>query len=293
MKVSSLLKNFDALYLDAKNSSLSLYDIDKMVEAKLLNKIVVINWNKNFISSNIKILSRIMSKISVSFSLIGVGISDVNEMKKLTSRLLLNTSVATFDINQQISLPPWIVNKEGLLRWKPVVGNVSTFFSQIAASTNTSLKHFLITASKNNGIFESRISSIESISGVDEYIISSYASYLRSKGIIPIMTVSINDTNELNDSYIRLASKLKSLGIDSILLVFKNSIEKKNLTYEEYENLMNVRKLLNLYIYGLPFDRFGQAEDDLDRFKWVVDVNIINKIAINIDQFNKNNLYYL
>lgn len=293
MNISSLIRNFDSLYFDAKSSSLSLIDIDKMVEEEVFNKIIITNWNKQFINENLKIIHRIMSKVSVSFSLIGSNAYDLEDIKKLTDKFALSASINKFELSQYISLSPWMHNKDGVIKWSSSSGNISNYFYEMVSSTNLSFKRFLITFDKTDGIFKSNLEFIKNISGLDRYLISNYSSYLSSKGAEALAVVSLDDVFMLEDNHVELANNLKSIGIGSVLLVFTNNINKKNTTYDEYDILRKVQKILNVYIYGFPFDGFGNALDDLDRFKWVIDVNNISKTAIKTDQFNKNNLYYI
>lgn len=293
MNQYSIINIFDSLVFDARSKSINIYDIDKMIENNMLKKLLIINWNRYFILSNSKILSRVVSKINTTFSLIGSNSYDIEEMKKIVNGYKPQKVDFVFNPKKYIKLAPWIKRNNQIFSWEVNRNNMNEIINEYIRNTNDNNPKILITTNRQNGIFKSDIKNLLELNGFDKYLINTYVSYLKSKNIEPIICLSINETSELYANIDFIKSSLYNIGSSSILIIFSNNIMKNSINFKEYEDLRMIQENLNTYIYGFPFFRLGASKNDLDRFKWVIDLEAARKISLEIDNFNNNNLFYI
>lgn len=293
MNQYSIINIFDSLVFDARSKSINIYDIDKMIENNMLKKLLIINWNRYFILSNSKILSRVVSKINTTFSLIGSNSYDIEEMKKIVNGYKPQKVDFVFNPKKYIKLAPWIKRNNQIFSWEVNRNNMNEIINEYIRNTNDNNPKILITTNRQNGIFKSDIKNLLELNGFDKYLINTYVSYLKSKNIEPIICLSINETSELYANIDFIKSSLYNIGSSSILIIFSNNIMKNSINFKEYEDLRMIQENLNTYIYGFPFFRLGASKSDLDRFKWVIDLEAARKISLEIDNFNNNNLFYI
>lgn len=288
-----IINIFDSLVFDARSKTINIYDIDKMIENNMLKKLLIINWNRYFILSNSKILSRVVSKINTTFSLIGCNSYDIEEMKKIVNGYKPQKVDFVFNPKKYIKLAPWIKRNNQIFSWEVNRNNMNEIINEYIRNTNDNNPKILITTNRQNGIFKSDIKNLLELNGFDKYLINTYVSYLKSKNIEPIICLSINETSELYANIDFIKSSLYNIGSSSILIIFSNNIMKNSINFKEYEDLRMIQENLNTYIYGFPFFRLGASKNDLDRFKWVIDLEAARKISLEIDNFNNNNLFYI
>lgn len=295
MSFIKLINNFDGIYLDARSQAISIYDIDKFIESNAVANIVIKNWNKSFINSNIKALNRIKAKSNVSFSLLGRNSSEIQALKDFVSGVKVAVSDFKEDTNRMVAVAPWISKNNGKYIWNSttISEDISRKVKRFVSQTSDESRFVAITANVEDGLYGSDVNSLTSLYGIDRHIVSSYSGIIRSSGKNSIWVISIDSISDLSNNIKSISESLKDININSVMIVFKKNRNKHQINLEEYIGLASARKNFNIYVYGAPVMFGGIVSNDLDRFKWITDVSNIDKLRFGVDEFNKNNIYLI
>jgi hypothetical protein len=105
MSLLNIVNNFDGIVFDVKSSSVSIGDIDKLVESNTSLRVIVKNWDKYFLSNNFKYLNRIKKSAELSFSVIGRNNADISQLNEFTSGMTAKTQQAKVKFSDVLCCP--------------------------------------------------------------------------------------------------------------------------------------------------------------------------------------------
>jgi hypothetical protein len=297
MSLLNIVNNFDGIVFDVKSSSVSIGDIDKLVESNTSLRVIVKNWDKYFLSNNFKYLNRIKKSAELSFSVIGRNNADISQLNEFTSGMTAKTQQAKVKSSQMFFAAPWISMSGGKYIWSNMnlgMEPISSVARRWIDSAPSGMPFVFITTDPENGITDSTVSKLLGLSGSSKYLISIYAGLINPRrGITPVLVLSIDSFQEILNDKERVFKAISDLYINNVLIVMRSSVNKSKVTFEEYSQIQEIKKTFGLFLYGNPVDQSGGVSKDLDRFKWTVNVNNISKLTFDLDQFNINNLYYI
>jgi len=297
MSLLNIVNNFDGIVFDARSSSVSIGDIDKLVESNASLRVVVKNWDKYFISNNFKYLNRIKKSSELSFSVIGRNDSDISQLKEFTSGMAVKSQQAKVKSSQMFFAAPWVRMSGGKYMWSNInmgMEPIPSMVRRLIDATPSGMPFVFITTDPENGIIDSTISKLLSLSGYFKYLISTYAGLIEPRrGITPVLVLSVDSFQDILSDKERVFKAISDLYINNILIVIRSSVNKSKITFEEYLQIQEIKKTFGIFLYGNPVDQSGGVSRDLDRFKWTVNVNNISKLTFDLDQFNINNIYYI
>lgn len=297
MHILNISKNFDYIYLDAKSSAINVHDVNKLVENSYINKVVVKNWNKNYIAANYRALQHLKNNATLQFSMINTSATDISSMQAFLAQEDTPKDVSAFDISRSIFIPQWIHRINNSLIWDQNLFYNNSFSFTVSKYVNQyppSMKKVALFPNNLFSLDQAGVSALNNMSGIEQSFVSSYAGSIISKyGVDTIWPISVNSYSEIDNLAASLRSILDAFNILSVMVVFSDNINKSSLSLEEYYSISNLENYVNVYLYGLPVDKSGKASRDLDRFKWISDVKYSNYFKSGVNVYNKNNINFI
>jgi hypothetical protein len=199
--------------------------------------------------------------------------------------------------SQMFFAAPWVRMSGGKYMWSNInmgMEPIPSMVRRLIDATPSGMPFVFITTDPENGIIDSTISKLLSLSGYFKYLISTYAGLIEPRrGITPVLVLSVDSFQDILSDKERVFKAISDLYINNILIVIRSSVNKSKITFEEYLQIQEIKKTFGIFLYGNPVDQSGGVSRDLDRFKWTVNVNNISKLTFDLDQFNINNIYYI
>ncbi len=296
VNILGIAKNFDYVYFDVKSNAISIYDLVKLSENMYVKKIIIKNWNKNYIASNYKILKRLQKSVVLQFSILGTSADDIAVMQSFLSKEDSALNVTSLDVDRTIFVPEWVSQNGNKIIWDSNLLNKSFSFtvSKYVNRFPNSVKKVILFPNNPVSLERMDFNLLKNMNGMDLSFISSYAGLLVSKyGVDTIWPISVSSYEEINDIAPLLRQYFNSMNILSVMIVFSNNINKSSLSLEEYYAISNLERYVNVYLYGVPVDKSGTVTFDTDRFKWISDVKYVSSFKNGVDIYNKNNINFI
>jgi len=297
MNILNISKNFDYLYLDAISGSLSIHDVNKLAENSYINKVVIKNWNKNYIANNYKALKKLKKHAIMHFSIINTSTVDISAMQAFLAKEDNYKNVSTFELDRMIFVPPWINRVSNNIVWDNNLFYNQSFSFTVSKYVNQfpkSMKKVIIFPNNLFSIEKSDLKALIDLNGLEYNFVSSYAGSLMLKyGVDVIWPLAFSSHHEIDAVAASLRNYFNPLNITSVMIIFNNNLNKSTLSLEEYYSISNLEKYVNVYIYGLPVGSHGMVSGDVERFKWISDVKYNNYFKSGIDIYNKNNINFV
>lgn len=297
MNILNVSKNFDYVYLDAMSNYLSVHDVNKLVENSYINKVVIKNWNKNYIANNYKALQKLKKHATIHFSILNVSTVDISAMQAFLAKEDSYKNISTFELERMIFVPQWIEKISNSIVWDNNLFYNQSFSFTVSKYVNQfpkNMKKIIIFPNNLLSMEESDLKALMTLSGLEYNFVSSYAGSLILKyGIDVIWPLTVSSHHEIDAIAASLRNYLNPLNITSVMVIFNNNLNKSILSLEEYYSISNLEKHVNVYIYGLPIDAHGKVSNDVERFKWISDVKYNNYFKSGIDIYNKNNINFV
>lgn len=297
MHILNISKNFDYIYLDAKSSSINIHDINKLVENSYIQKVVIKNWNKNYIAANYRALYQLKSNATLQFSMINASSVDIMAMQAFLAQEDIPKEVSAFDVSRSIFVPQWINRINNILVWDQNLFYNNSFSFTVSKYVNqypSAVKKVVIFPNNLSSLDQASLSTLMNMNGMEQSFVSSYAGSVVSKyGVDTIWPISVSSYRDIDNLATSLRSYLDAFNILSVMIIFSDNINKSSLSLEEYYSISNLENYVNVYLYGLPVDKAGKASRDLDRFKWISDVKYSNYFKSGVNVYNKNNINFI
>ena len=293
MKVLNIVKNFDYLVYDASSSRYSVQDLVKLAESSNISKVVIKKWNKKFIDYHFSSLKMLSNKISVVFDYLGYSPNDMLLVKNLFEKKE-NTSPMEFSFGE-CSFAPWIRkvnsnNYEWTFSYNDnfMISNLKKYNSMIEKSS----KYVLTFSNNKYGMYGSSLDSLRKIPSEEIMFLLKMNDTIRAKNKKSmIYVICLNNFDEINKIKKNDIDKILSMGFSSLAILDKSSVSKYELSWDEYAGTIDLSKYLDLFIFGLPFDFYGNESPDLSKFKWIIDNEEFKKNIINIKSKNNNRVF--